>query len=98
MKTMSFNPQAVQAGHRAKKEAEEFPTTFGTLGGADFAAPTGSLDKKNQTRMAGPGGAFAMQIMQDPELQQRMAQWNQQFMQSNQGFQFNQAKIQMGAG
>ena len=48
--------------------------------------------------MAGPGGAFAMQMMEDPELQQRVAEWNQQFMQSNQGFEFNQAKIQMGAG
>ena len=98
MKIMNFNPEAVRAGNRAKKEAEEFPTTFGTQGSADFASPTGNLDEKNKTRMAGPGGAFAMQMMDDPELQKRVEEWNQQFMQSNQGYEFNQAKIQLGAG
>ena len=48
--------------------------------------------------MAGPGGAFAMQMAQDPELAMRIAEWNQQFAQSNQGMQFNQAKMQLGAG
>ena len=46
--------------------------------------------------MAGPGGAFAMQLMQDPNMQQRVANWNSRFIQSNQGMQFNQAKMMMG--
>ena len=60
--------------------------------------PNKDLDYESATRMAGPGGAFAMQMMQDPALAQRVGTWNQQFAQSNQGMQFNQAKIQMGAG
>lgn len=95
---MSFNPKAVREGNRIKREAEENPTTFSTESGATFAEPTGALDKKSQTRMAGPGGAFAMQMAQDPELAMRIAEWNQQFAQSNQGMQFNQAKMQLGAG
>nr|BDD47541.1 hypothetical protein 113 [Pelagibacteraceae bacterium] len=95
---MSFSPEAVRAGGVAKKQAEEFPTTFGTQNGADFAAPTESLDKANQTRMAGPGGAFAMKMMNDPELMQRVSVWNQRFIKSNPGREFNQAKIEMGVG
>ena len=97
MIAMSFNPEAVRAGNIAKKEAEEFPTTFGTANGSDFSAPSQNLDKANQTRMAGPGGAFAMKMMQDPQLQERVLQWNQRFMQSNQGMEFNKAQMGMMA-
>ena len=93
---MSFDPKAVQQGNIAKKQAQETPTSFATESGSTFAQPTGSLDKKNELRMAGPGGAFAMKMMQDPDFTNRVAAWNQQFMQSNQGMQFNQAKMQMG--
>ena len=92
---MNFNPEAVRAGNIAKKEAEEFPTTFGTANGSDFSAPSQNLDKANQTRMAGPGGAFAMKMMQDPQLNERVMLWNQRFMQSNQGMEFNKAKREM---
>ena len=95
---MSFNPQAVRAGNSARKEAEEFPTTFGTTNGADFSAPSQGLDKQNQNRMAGPGGAFALQMMQDPQLQERVLQWNKRFMQSNQGMEFNKAQMMMMGG
>ena len=93
---MSFDSKAVQQGNYAKKQSEETPTSFATESGSSFAQPTGSLDKKNELRMAGPGGAFAMKMMQEPEFAQRVASWNQQFMQSNQGMQFNQAKMQQG--
>ena len=93
---MSFDPKAVQQGNIAKKQAQETPTSFATESGSTFAQPTGSLDKKNELRMAGPGGAFAMKMMMDPDFTNRVASWNQQFMQSNQGMEFNQAKMQMG--
>ena len=98
MNTMSFNPEAVRAGNALKKQAEEFPTTFGTSNGADFSSPSQSLDKANQNRMAGPGGAFALQMMQDPQLQERVLQWNKRFMQSNQGMEFNKAQMMMMGG
>ena len=95
---MSFNPEQVKQGNLIKKQLEETPRNFATEGGASFSKPAGDLDKTSSTRMAGPGGAFAMQMMQDPMLAQRVGTWNQQFAQSNQGMQSNQAKIQLGAG
>ena len=60
---MSFDPKSVQQGNLVKKQAEETPTSFATENGASYAEPTGSLDKKNELRMAGPGGAFAMKMI-----------------------------------
>ena len=74
--------------------AEETPNVFATDGGSSSAFGTQSLDQKSKLRKAGPGGAFAMQMLQDPELAQRVAQWNAQFAQSNEGMQFNEAKMQ----
>ena len=95
---MSFNPEQVKQGNLIKKQLEETPRNFATEGGASFSKPAQDLDKTSSTRMAGPGGAFAMQLMQDPQLAERVETWNQQFAQSNQGMEFNQAKIQLGAG
>ena len=93
---MAFNSKQIQQGNRAKKQAEEKPTSFATESGSTTAQSSGSLDKKNELRMAGPGGAFAMKMIQEPEFAERVASWNQQFGQSNQGMQFNQAKMQQG--
>ena len=95
---MNFDPATVRQGNQIKKEAAENPASFATEGGSSFSLPNNNLDKQNQTRMAGPGGAFAMKLMTDPALQQRVGMWNQQFAQSNQGMQFNQAKMMMMQG
>ena len=95
---MTFNPRVIQQGNAAKKAAEETPNVFATEGGSSSSMGTVSLDQKAKLRKAGPGGAFAMQMMQDPELAQRVAQWSAQFAQSNQGMQFNQAKMQTMMG
>ena len=95
---MSFNPKVIQQGNRLKQQAEETPTSFTTEGGASAAQPTGDLAQKNEIRMAGPGGAFAMKMMTDPEFSKRVDIWNQQFLGSNQGIQFNQAKMMMQQG
>ena len=86
---MTFNPKTIRAGLQNKKEAEETPTSFGKMDGNEFNSP-----KKN--RMAGPGGAFALQMMQDPELAESNAKWNREFIQSNHGRDFYQSKIEMG--
>lgn len=93
---MSFNSKVIQQGNRVKQQAEETPTSFATTNGASDAEPTGSLDKKNQIRKAGPGGAFAMKMMTDPDFAMRVKNWDAQFLQSNQGLMFNKAKIMMG--
>ncbi len=74
---MSFNPKIVQQGNQAKKAAEETPNVFATEGGSSMSLPSGSLEERNKLRKAGPGGAFAMQMMQDPELANRVAMWGQ---------------------
>ena len=93
----TFNPKQVREGNRIKREAEENPTTFSTESGATFNEPTQGKNKTQQTRMAGPGGAFAMAIAQDPELAERVAEFNQGFALTNQGYEFNKAKMMMGA-
>ena len=95
---MSFNPEQIKQGNLIKKQLEETPRNFATEGGAAFSKPANDLDETSGIRMAGPGGAFAIKLMQDPFMQERVANWNQQFAQSNQGMEFNQAKIQLGAG
>lgn len=95
---MQYSPAQIRQGQAAKRKAEETPTSFATEGGSSFSLPAGSLDQKNATRFAGPGGAYAQALMNDPNLAMRTQQWGQQFMQSNQGMQFNQAKMMLGGG
>jgi hypothetical protein len=95
---MNFDPNTIRQGNANKRKAEESPTTFATEGGSSFSLPSGSLDQKNGTRFAGPGGAYAMELQNNPNLAIATQKWNQQFMQSNQGMQFNQAKMMLGGG
>ena len=46
--------------------------------------------------MAGGMGARAVQLMNDPMEQQRVAGWMASFGMSNQGMEFNQAKMMGG--
>lgn len=94
---MSFDPRVVLQGNQDKNELEENPTAGFTASGSSSSEPTKQLGK-DHNRMAGPGGAFAFKMMQDPEFAKQVGGWNQVFSQSNQGMEFNQAKIQMGAG
>ena len=94
---MAFDPKVVLQGNRDKLALEENPTVGFTASGASSPEPTEQLGK-DPRRMAGPGGAFAYKLMQDPEFAKEIQGWNQVFAQSNQGMEFNQAKIQMGAG
>ena len=91
---MYFNPKQIREGNRIKREAQETPTTFSTEAGGTFSEPAGGKGKRTQTRMAGPGGAFAMEIAQDPELAQRVAEFSMQFAETNPGFEFYKAKQQ----
>ena len=95
---MQYDSAQIRQGQAAKEKAEETPTSFATEGGASFSLPSGSLDQKNATRFAGPGGAYAQALINNPELAIKTQQWGQQFMQSNQGMQFNQAKMMLGGG
>ena len=94
---MAFDREVILQGNRDKLALEENPTVGFTASGAVSPEPTKQLGK-DPRRMAGPGGAFAYKLMQDPKFAEEIKGWNQVFAQSNQGMEFNQAKIQMGAG
>lgn len=91
---MNFNyePNDIASGMIRKGMAEETPNVFAERQGAAQVTPSTNLDMSSQ-RMAGPMGARALQLMNDPEEQARTAGWMEQFGMSNQGFEFNQAKM-----
>ena len=88
---MNYSPQDIQQGVSLKRQAEEQPSNFGILDGA-VEKPTNG---KSGQRMAGPVGARAMQLMNDPNEQRRTQNWMGQFGMSNEGLQFNQARMMM---
>ena len=94
---MNFDPKVILQGNADKRALEENPTVGFTANGASTENPTADIGK-DTTRMAGPGGAFAFKMMQDPQYAQNIAGWNSLFAQSNQGMEFNNAKIKLGAG
>lgn len=93
---MNWDPNQIRAGLQHKKESEETAVSFAAEGGGP-GGPFQSSDKTNKLRMAGPGGAFAQQLMRDPELAGRVANWDNQFKQSVPGLEFNKAKIMQQA-
>ena len=91
---MNISPQTLRNGQQIKKELESNPATFAQDQGVIQVRPTRDLDQTSGTRMAGQMGARALELMGNPQEAQRVDEWMAQFGQSNQGSQFNQAKMQ----
>lgn len=91
---MNFNQAQIQQGRMNAQSSEETPSSFGSINGSAETNPTKDLSK-NPRRMAGQVGARALAMMNDPEEIQRTNTWMDQFGMSNQGMQWNQAKMQM---
>ena len=91
---MNFSEQSIQQGRMNQRAGEETPGSFAEVNGASEANSTKDLSK-NPRRMAGEMGGRAMALLNDPMEQQRTANWMQQFGMSNQGMEFNQAKMMM---
>lgn len=91
---MEFSRESIQQGLKNQEASLETPENFGTIDGADVVRPGGDLDKKN-TRMAGQVGSFALQLMNDPNAKMVNDAWMSKFGLSNQGMEFNQAKMMM---
>ena len=91
---MNFNyqPNDIAAGMVHKSKQEETPNVFAEMDGAARVSPSANLDQKAQ-RMAGPVGARALELATNPEEQARTATWMQSFGLSNQGMEFNQARM-----
>ena len=85
---MNYDPKQIRHGQKIKKEAEENASTFATEGGSSFSMPSQSLDQRNATRMAGPGGAFAMALMNDKSLNDRVYNWGNAFSNTREGSDF----------
>ncbi len=91
---MKYDTQSLIQGQRIRREAEERPATFAEYNGVTDVIPSGNMDIKNQTRMAGKMGTRALELMSNPQAAQNVNTWMEQFGQSNQGSEFNTAKSQ----
>lgn len=91
--SVSYSKEQVLQGNRIQREGKEQVETFPQSGGSNDYKPVGDLSKSHGTRMAGDVGAFALALMTNPQMAQNVGNWMQQFGDSNQGLQFNQARI-----
>ena len=96
MKTNFGSTGSVVGGRMAQARAEETENTFGTINEASNVNENNTLDTPN-VRMAGQEGARAMQLMNDPQELDRTMSWMQQFGMSNDGAQWNEARMYGGA-
>ena len=92
---MEYSREAILQGRKNQAASTETPDTFGSIDGASADRPTRSLDKGSQ-RMAGEVGARALAMMNNPDEQMRTEEWLERFAMSNQGAEFNQAKMMGG--
>ena len=88
---MKFEQQDFLNGQRNEQKQRENPNSFGELNGSAVVNPDGQM--KSKSRMAGQQGQRAMEMMNNPEEQERTASWMKMFGLSNQGAEWNQAKM-----
>jgi len=92
-----YSRSNVAQGRKSQQRQQETPSTFGKKSGADEITQVSNLDRPKE-RMAGDYGERIMEYMNDPREQERTDNWMQAFGLSNEGFQFNQAKMMMEQG
>ena len=88
---MDFSRESLRMGLKNQEAAEETPDSFATMDGADVVAS--EKDLVTGKRMAGPVGAYALKLMNDPIAKSANDGWMSRFAMSNQGMEFNQAKM-----
>ena len=89
---MNFSKEAIQQGRANQDASSETPETFATIDGATQPREGVELSKGN-SRMAGEMGARALELMNNPNEQARVQGWMMKFGLTNQGMQWNQAKM-----
>ena len=89
---MEFSKESIQQGQANRSASVETPETFSTIEGASQPRGGTELSKKN-SRMAGEMGARALELMNNPDEQVRVDNWMARFGMTNQGMQWNQAKM-----
>lgn len=90
----NFDSSAIKQGQANQAASAETPEAFGTIDGAVVPREGPELSSSNQ-RMAGIAGARALSLMNNPVEMMRTAKWMDQFGASNQGVQWNQAKMML---
>ena len=81
---MDYSPQDLQQGMSLRQKAQQTPGNFGTMDGA--------MDPGKGQRMAGDR---MQELMTNPQEAARTQMWNDRFSMSNEGLQFNQARMMM---
>ena len=89
---MNYSSEDIKQGLSLKRQAQETPSNFGLLDGSTERPSDEGFGK---SRMAGPVGDRAMQMMNDPNEKTRTDNWMSAFGLSNQGYEFNQARMMM---
>ena len=93
---MAFDRKVILQGNADKQKLEENPTVGFTASGIASPEPTNTLGQ-DPLRVAGPGGAFALKLMQDAEFAKNIQGWNRLFAESVPGAEFYQIENQRGA-
>ena len=91
---MHFDKETIQQGRANQDASAETPESFATIDGAAMPREGAELSKGN-SRMAGEMGARALELMNNPNEQKRVDGWMSRFGLTNQGMQWNQAKMMM---
>ena len=89
---MEFSKEAIQQGRANQDASVETPESFATIDGATQPREGVELSK-GHSRMAGEMGARALELMNNPNEQARVEGWMMKFGLTNQGMQWNQAKM-----
>lgn len=89
-----YGTGGVIQGRKNQQKYQETPTTFGSENNVGKVTQTTRLDKPEQ-RMAGQMGERILEFMENPEEQERTLGWLQAFGRSNEGMQFNQARMML---
>ena len=89
-----FDSAAIKQGQANQAASAETPEAFATMDGAAVPREGPELSSANR-RMAGQVGARALAMMNNPAEQARTEGWMARFGMSNQGAEFNQAKMGM---
>ena len=89
---MKFKAQDIRNGQLNQQKAKETPNSFSEVSGTTQANASDDLSTTHK-RMAGKEGARAMEMMTTPEEMQRTSRWMQMFSTTNQGKEWNAAKM-----
>ena len=94
---MNYTPESIKMGRVNTQKSKETPNSFAMQDGASAVQETAPLDRTAEDRFAGGGGARAARLMNDPQERARVDNWMAMFGMTNQGMDFNQAKMMGGA-